>query len=66
MLVVNSVQLNPMLSQSATDCANYDIGHYKFVSRHSSVTIVDFDEVADMPCWHYFSDTHFGLETQWV
>ena len=34
------------VSQSATDCADYDIGHYKCMSRHS-VVIVDFDEVAE-------------------
>ena len=47
LLVIESVQLSPALSQSATDCANYDIGHYKFVSRHSGVIIIDLDEVPE-------------------
>ena len=47
LLVMNSVQLSPVRSQSATDCSNYDIGHYKFMSRHSGVTIIDFDEVPE-------------------
>ena len=64
LLVINSVQLSPVLSPSATDCTNYDIGHYKFVSRNSGVIILEFHEVADMPCCHYFSDTYFGLEIQ--
>ena len=44
---MNSVQLSPVRSQSATDCGNYDIGHYKFMSRHSGVIIIDFDEVPE-------------------
>ena len=44
---MNSVQLSPVRGQSATDCGNYDIGHYKFMSRHSGVIIIDFDEVSE-------------------
>ena len=44
---MNSVQLSPVRSQSATDCGNYGIGHYKFMSRHSGVIIIDFDEVPE-------------------
>ena len=40
MLVINSAQLRPVLSQPATDCANYEIGHYKFVSCHSGICSV--------------------------
>ena len=49
LLVINSVQLSPALSQSATDSANYDIGNYKFMWRHSGVIIIDFDEVPEHP-----------------
>ena len=55
LLVINSVQLSPALSQSATDCANYDIGHYKFMSRHSGVIIIDFDEVPEHALLAIFS-----------
>ena len=44
---MNSVQLSPVRGQSATDCGNYDIGHYKFMSRHSGVIIIDFEEVSE-------------------
>ena len=49
LLVINSVQLSPALSQSATDCVNYDIENYKFMSRHSGVIIIDFDQVPEHP-----------------
>ena len=55
LLVINSVQLSPALSQSATDCANYDIGHYKFMSCHSGVIIIDFDEVPEHALLAIFS-----------
>ena len=35
-----------VIGQSATDCANYDIEHYKLMSRHSGV-IINFDKVAE-------------------
>lgn len=55
LLVINSVQLSPALSQSATDCANYDIGHYKFMWRHSGVIIIDFDEIPEHALLAIFS-----------
>ena len=44
---MNSVQLSPVRRQSVMDCGNYDIGHYKFMSRNSGVIIIDFDEVRE-------------------
>ena len=29
------------------------------MSLHSNFFIIDFDEAADMQCWHYFSYTYF-------
>ena len=46
------VRLQP-LAQS------HSIGNQNFVSLHSGFIIINFDEAADMQCWHYFSDTYF-------
>ena len=35
------------------------IGNQNFVSLYSGFIIIDFDEVADMKCWHYYSCTYF-------
>ena len=32
-----------------------------FVSLHSVFIIIDFDEAANMQCWHYFCCTYFWL-----
>ena len=58
LLVMNSVQLSPVLSQSTTDCTNHDIRCYMFVSRYSGFIIIEFDEVTDMPCWQLLCFWH--------
>ena len=37
---------------------SHDIGNQNFVSLHSGFIIIDFDEAADMQCWHYFFHTY--------
>ena len=32
------------------------------MSLHSGFIIIDFDEAADMLCWHYFPYKYFGLD----
>ena len=39
-------------------CNNFPF--HAFVTFH--IFIIDFDEVADMQCWHHFSYTHFWFE----
>ena len=38
---------------------SHDIGNQNFASLHSGFIITDFDEAADMQCWHYLSHTKF-------
>ena len=61
-LLLSSAQSYLVKFQSIVQ--SHHIGYQKFISLHFGFIIIDFDESADMPCWHYFFYPYFGLDIQ--